>query len=306
MRACYLVFKYNRLERIDAIVIFISNIYLFLPFFFISKVIKSKYFIEVNEFPLIQNKNTYFNSKLLRPCYNLFDGIFVISYKLREYFQNELKINSKVIHLPMTVDLDRFSSSNSTINFENWVTYVGDPTGNKDGVSILISAFSIIANEYPSYKLIIIGAPSKSNDVITILKSHAKSLHLEDKIVFTGHLSNEEVVKYLVKSKILALARPSNYQNEGGFPTKLGEYLASGRPVVLTDVGDISKYLIDRVSAFIAKPNNIESFAIKLKEALQNDKFSDFIGNNGKQIAITYFNFITQGRTIISTINSYY
>ena len=49
---------------------------------------------------------------------------------------------------------------------------------------------------------------------------------------------------------MLVLARPDNIQAKGGFPTKLGEYLATGNPVVVTKVGEIPNYLIDGVNAF--------------------------------------------------------
>ena len=50
------------------------------------------------------------------------------------------------------------------------------------------------------------------------------------------------------------MARPDSRQARGGFPTKLGEYLATGKPVCVTKVGEITVYLEDNVSAFLAEP----------------------------------------------------
>lgn len=68
-----------------------------------------------------------------------------------------------------------------------------------------------------------------------------------------GDVHRDKVPELLCRSKILALARPDNLQSEGGFPTKLGEYLSTGNLVIITDVGDIPFYLKDGESALIAK-----------------------------------------------------
>ena len=40
------------------------------------------------------------------------------------------------------------------------------------------------------------------------------------------------------------------------FPTKIGEYLASGRPIVTTAVGEMPRYFEDGVTAFISAPDD--------------------------------------------------
>jgi len=100
----------------------------------------------------------------------------------------------------------------------------------------------------------------------------------------------------------LLLARPNNIQAKGGFPTKLGEYLASGVPVVITNVGEISQYLTDKKNAYIAEPDNPISFASKIKEALQNYNEAKFIGEKGKEVANNVFSYKVQGRYLIEMI----
>ena len=50
---------------------------------------------------------------------------------------------------------------------------------------------------------------------------------------FTGRTSPEVMPQILTDASILALARPNNVQSQNGFPTKLGEYLATGNPVAI-------------------------------------------------------------------------
>ncbi len=54
---------------------------------------------------------------------------------------------------------------------------------------------------------------------------------------------------------------PDSKQAQGGFPTKLGEYLATGNPVCATTVGEIPDYLVDGESVYFAVPGSVDSFA---------------------------------------------
>ena len=98
------------------------------------------------------------------------------------------------------------------------------------------------------------------------------------------------------------MSRPNNIQAKYGFPTKLGEYLATGRPVIVTAVGDIPFYLDDGVNAFIAEPNNIQSFADKLEECFSNEDKAIKIGQKGQETAIKFFDYRVVTRVLMEAI----
>lgn len=101
---------------------------------------------------------------------------------------------------------------------------------------------------------------------------------------------------------MVLLARPSNIQVQGGFPTKLGEYLATGNPVVVTKVGEIPDYLIDGENAFLSDPDSPDSFSKKLMECLNDADRSMKIGLEGQKLALKVFNYKVQGQNIIEFI----
>ena len=109
-----------------------------------------------------------------------------------------------------------------------------------------------------------------------------------------GSKTREEIEKILSLSHILVLSRTKNKRSEGGFPTKLGEYLASGKPVITTNVGEISDYLTDKVNAFIVEPNNVEAFANCLLYVANHYDEAIKVGLEGKKLAESVFNYKTQ------------
>ena len=102
----------------------------------------------------------------------------------------------------------------------------------------------------------------------------------------------------------MTLARPRNLQSSGGFPSKLGEYLSTGNPVVVTSVGEITEYLEDEKNAFIAEPDNAASFAVCLKKALTNYDNAKTIGLEGRCVAANNFDYKVQSEKLVEFLKT--
>jgi glycosyltransferase involved in cell wall biosynthesis len=84
---------------------------------------------------------------------------------------------------------------------------------------------------------------------------------------------------------------------------QIGEYLATGIPVVTTKVGEIEKFITDGQTGFLAIPGSVESFYLKMKEALTDYEKSKQIGRNGKKIAEQFFDYKVQADKMAHFIN---
>lgn len=62
-------------------------------------------------------------------------------------------------------------------------------------------------------------------------------------MLFTGYLSHEDLKDYLSKASMVIINKYRNQQNEHCFSTKLGEYLAAAKPVIITNVGEAMNWL---------------------------------------------------------------
>lgn len=214
------------------------------------------------------------------------DGLFVISNTLKSYFESIGCEASKVTIVNMTVDISRFAGLKPQRTKK--ITYCGNGTNNKDGVDQLIKAFHIVHGIHSDYKLQIIGTQPNRGDESRNIEL-VESLHLSDSIVFTGKVNPSDVPQMLMDSDILALNRPDSEQAKYGFPSKLGEYLATGNPVVVTNVGDIPLLLEDKINVLIAEHDNVMDFAKKLIYAIEHPEESKAIGERGRLAAETIF-----------------
>ena len=179
-----------------------------------------------------------------------------------------------------------------------YIAYCGTASNTKDGVDELIKAFYLVTKKHSDVKLMIIGKTPQNDEANKNLEL-INNLGLKEKVIFTGIVSFHDMPQLLKNAEIMALDRPDNMQAKYGFPTKLGEYLLSGNPVVVTAVGDIPCYLENGVSALIVPPSDATSFSQSLIWILDNPDKAKIIGENGRKVAMAFFNSQIESEKII-------
>jgi glycosyltransferase involved in cell wall biosynthesis len=264
-----------------------------------SRLKRNKIIKEESEHPSVYTKSNNVLSSWVFSLihYDLFDGLLLMTNPLIEYFRNEMHYGKPILHVPMSVDLDRFQLEN--VQKKKHIVYCGELNDEKDGVGLLIEAYKRITIDFPEYRLLLIGS-AQSNAKLEQYHQMVKDFGIADRVLFLGKKSNDEMPVYLLEASVLVLPRPNSIQAQHGFPTKLGEYLATGNPVIVTSVGEIPKYLKDGVNAYVAEPGSIESLVEKFKELLENQTSANQIGINGKETALKYFNNRNQTLEILN------
>jgi glycosyltransferase involved in cell wall biosynthesis len=230
------------------------------------------------------------------------DLVAVMTKTLRAHYQQLASPEARFIHLPMTVNINRFEKLHACPKGlkKPYIAYTGTFNNQKDGVDILINAFAKLADQYKEYTLYLAGFYHYDMSVNDQL---VKGYGLDNRIINVGSLTKDEVPGLLQNASLLVMARPDSRQAKGGFPTKLGEYLATGNPVCVTKVGEIHDYLVDNQSAYFAEPGNVDSFAEAMERALSNPEGARVVGSNGKRIAETIFDTNVQGKRLLDFLS---
>lgn len=243
-----------------------------------------------NKGNLLQRKAGDIKQKYFEENYiSTLDGFILMTKTLMQHYEQFSLPKTKLLHLPMTVDLERFEKSQPIPEgFQQpYIAFVGVMNDAKDGVNILIESFAKIHKQFPQYKVYLVGAWNYDTPI------HQKSIanyNLQNKVFWKGEFSREKIPQIIKNANLLVLPRPDSKQAQGGFPTKLGEYLATSNPVCATTVGEIPNYLTDEKSVFFAEPGSIDSFANAMQKALNNQEAAKLIGKMGCEVAKTSFN----------------
>lgn len=220
---------------------------------------------EINEWPLsVTWKERWFKRWFeVNVLPKLFDGAICISDVLVEFWRKHGRKGVPILKLPMTVDVEAIDNiPPSQCGNSPYICYAGGMTEEKDGVETLKKAYEFVKRQYPQVEL--------------------KLLH---------DLPHDEAVSVMKGAACLALARPDSLQAQAGFPTKLGEYLATGRPVVVTRTGEIDRFLVNGESAYLAEPGNVDDIARQISSVFADTDKAARIGYAGRNVALMVFDW---------------
>jgi len=185
----------------------------------------------------------------IRPTLARCSAIVVPSPFLERVF-GEYRFRAVVI--PNIVDLNRFAPTDDSRTTPGLSTAVPHLVVARNlepiyDVGTALRAFRIVRQTVPGARLSIAG----SGMARPSLEALARELEIEDAVVFTGRVENEQMAA-LYRQADLVL-NPSLVDN---MPISILEALASGVPVVSTDVGGIPDLVGDGVTATLVSPQD--------------------------------------------------
>jgi len=224
------------------------------------------------------------------------EKLIVFSYFLRDEFINMGYPEHNIIIQPNLTDFDFWEPGESPI--KHTIGYSGAPYL-KDGLHDLFTAISILKKEGIIVNLIVIGDSTFGKSLLPDLKNECSRLDIADMVCFTGLVETADVKKYICECRILAITRPSTVQTKAGFPTKLGEYFGTKRPVLSTNFGDIERYFQNGTDMVIAEAGNPASVAARIRWMLENEKALESIAVNGYKSAKKLLDYTTAIKRII-------
>lgn len=279
-------------------VVHVWNVPLFI--WFINKK-KYSIFCEIGEIPNYAETGSFsykVKEKLRLYGPRAVKGIIVQTNALMDYFLEHGVTN--IVQSNVFVDTNRFDNLHKTSTAGDYIAYCGTISKHKDGVDDLLKAFKIVHERYDNYKLYIIGGYTSAYNDKKELDELVFQLGLNESVCFTGKVLPDDIPQLLYDASILALARPDNIQAKYGFPTKVGEYLCTGNPSVLTNVGELPSFLEDKKNCVFSKPNDYKDFADKLIWVIENSELADKIAKEGKELVYGAFSIERQCKKVVS------
>jgi len=259
-----------------------------------------KFVLEISEFPFVfvVKGGVYkiYRKLYVKYIFRLFNGLIVISDSLFEYFEKKISKSAKQIIVPIITNINNFQH---TPDNSGEIVYTGALNQFKDGIMDLLKGYTIFNKKTPGKKLVLMGdlnvSPDKDEVVAFINKNKMKN-----NIEITGYVDRQVMIQRMSNAAVLALAKPMNKQSEHCFPTKIAEYLSTGKPVLTTITGSIPQYLTDRKDSYLTDPNDPEHLAETLSDIFSDYQNAEIIGKNGRVLALNEFDYSKQVDRILS------
>jgi len=165
---------------------------------------------------------------------------------------------------------------------DKYILFIGHPWLLK-GVDILIKAFQLISNQFPDYKLKIVGhCPD-----MTYFQKLAEG---NKKIELCKPVVHSEAMKLMSKCSLFIL--PSRTEGMGRV---LLEALASKKPVVASNVDGIPHYIKHGYNGLLFESENVQDLAAKIKIILSQPVYAARLAENGYKYVHEY---LSEGRYV--------
>lgn len=217
------------------------------------------------------------------------DGLVVISHYLMNRYRKKLGDDFPMLLVPIAASVQETEAKKS---FGKPIRFVYSGSfNNKDGVENLIDAFISKRKTMPDAQLYLTGKGQNA-------ETYRQRVEGEEQINFVGYLDDVAFYQFLKDADILCMTRVGSDFANAGFPFKLGEYLATGNPVIASRVGDVDRYLNNSEDALLIEPDDVSAIAEAMEYSVQNQDTVLEMGRRGREKCRQYFDPVTNSRAL--------
>jgi len=206
-------------------------------------------------------------------------GVIVPSVNLKGIAENIWRIpRNKIFYISNGVDCNRFSpgkvrEARQGLGIEDEACVIGTVAHLREekNLKLLMRSFAGIEAEIPPHLLIIGDGPEKE-----FLVNLALTIGIKDRVHFLGHYKDPSQCYQMMD--IFALSSKTEQM-----PVSILEAMASGLPVLSTDVGDIRNIVEDENQSFIVPRDNESRYQEALAQLITSEEKRKCLGLKNRQ-----------------------
>jgi glycosyltransferase involved in cell wall biosynthesis len=218
-----------------------------------------------------------------------------ITFRLSDHF---LPVNQKIAQemstlegvpwdkltvLPSGTNIDMFHPMDKLqcchkLGFDESLTYIGfiGTFLRYQGIETLIEAAPVIIQRYPQVRFLVLGDGPMKDAWQTMVSESDLEFHF----IFPGHVPYKCVPFYCAVMDICVAPFHKSAGDSSG--VKIFDYLACGKPVVATDVGETSAFFADSGAVMLVPPEDPAALAQGIISLLESEALRAEMGEKGR------------------------
>ncbi len=163
------------------------------------------------------------------------------------------------------------------------------------GGDVLLRSAKLVMEEEPRLHFLIVGdGPSRAE-----LAHFVSANGLEESVTFTGNVPHDEVPGYLSAMDIAVAPCPVK-QSFWGSPTKIFEYMAAAKPVIVSRTGQLGQVIQHGQNGVLVEPGNVQQLAAAIIMLARDPNMRDRLGAEARRIARADYTWESNARKITS------
>lgn len=239
------------------------------------------------------------NQKMIIDDFKLADGFISISRLLDNHNSS---FGKPSIRIPTILDVINTKISEHNYSEKIKLVYTGRPGKSKELLSPILKVLmknKLVKShvEFDIYGVNFVQLLRNINYNIFLYMMVCKNIKIY------GIVNQKKMNDIIKNSDYQIFIRPYRQSSNAGFPTKLGESMMVGTPVITNLTGDIGLYLVDGLNGIVINGNSVNDVEIGLLRILEmNQKDLDLMRQNARECAEKNFDY----RAYVSDIKSFF
>ena len=208
--------------------------------------------------------------------------IVAVSGEVAAYVSRFPQTSGKVVVVPNGINPDRFPVNVAAMIPDDAFTigFVGSLKP-WHGVDLLAQAFEEFHRQERKSRLIIVGdGPERAK-----LESYISACGVAGDVVFTGAIAPTAVPGLLASMDVVVAPYPK-LEHFYFSPLKIYEYMAAGRPVVASRIGQIAEILDHQVTGWLTPPGDTDALVEAFKVLLASPDLRKRMGRAAREFVL--------------------
>ena len=153
---------------------------------------------------------------------------------------------------------------------------------NKKGLEVLLAAFHMILQRYPTAHLLLVGYVLDTEQ--QIFNALVTKYDLAGKFTLTGRIARRDALRYLRVMDVFAFSSLHD-----GCPNAVLEAMLAGLPIAASRAGALPQMIEHGKEGLLARPGSATELCEAMMQILSGEPLSRKFGQRAKERALTYF-----------------
>jgi len=200
--------------------------------------------------------------------------------------------------VPNYVDLEAFPGENDvepvTYDADFSLLYVGTIGGEHRGLKTVIRAMPALAEVAADPQFVVVG----DGPYVSELRQLARDLGVESLVNFVGWVDFEDLPPYIAGCDVGLVPHRNNPHTATTIPHKLTQYMALGKPVLVTDVPPLARIVTDADAGLVAPAGDPDEMATAAIDMYEHPERTAQFGENAERAVHETYNWETAGSAV--------
>ncbi len=227
--------------------------------------------------------------------------VFVVSNLIKKYYVDQGGDPRKIHVIPNGADeekivpfqKDEYLKRQFELSDELVIGFIGS-FHYWHGIDNLMKIMEKILGSEKNVKFLLVGSGGiREKDLHDFVKTN----HYDENVIFTGLVPHDEMGKY-VSIMDIVLAPYPNLDFFYFSPMKIYEYMAAGKAVVASGIGQIAEVIKNGENGLLFPPDEVEKMAEGIRGLIHNSKFREKLGRNARRDIETKHSWTMRGKKL--------